>query len=379
MEPQWASATHPGRRQYNQDKILTALLPTREGVVRLIAVLDGMGGMRAGDRASQLAAEVFLQSLTTRIADARPSEDVLRRVLFEAVGQAHRAVYDEGQGDPEKRGMGTTLVAALEKDGRFLVINVGDSRAYLWSPDDNRLLRLTRDHSIREEAVRLGKLTESQAKNSPFAHALTRAVGAGTLPEPDVYPEPEGWFALPRGGVLLLCSDGASGALDDAAVAAILAGSPTPAFMTDCLLRTAYEQGSSDNISVVVLVDPAFRPIGDKPRLPPPIGEDAAPPPVEEPVDDAPEPVTLARRGTWIWVMLAVLAIVLLALLTLANQEEPAPPKPLELSPAPMAAPAPPVDPAVAPATVPTETMVPAPGENLEVDLVESDEPPPPP
>jgi hypothetical protein len=142
--------------------------------------------------------------------------------------------------------------------------------------------RLTRDHSLREEAVRLGKLTAEQAKNSPYAHALTRAVGSGPRPTPDLFPEPTGWFELPAGGVLLMCSDGMSGALDDGQIGELIGGAPDAPAVVQRLLRAAYHGGSNDNISVLALADQGFR--ATKP-LPPP-------PPIEaSPADDP----TLAR------------------------------------------------------------------------------------
>jgi protein phosphatase len=318
MSANVATAGHRGRRKYNQDTIVVREIGTPAGLIRLLAVLDGMGGMRAGDRASQLAAEIFVQTMTGRLAAATPDERRLRETLADAVRLAHEAVFAEGQDDSEKRGMGTTLVAIAERDGRFVAVNVGDSRAYLWSPADRRLQRLTRDHSVREEGVRFGKLTEEEAERSPYAHALTRAVGSGPTPQPDLYPEPDGWLSVPAAGAVLLCSDGLLGGLRDEQIEAIVAGSPDAAGLAEGLLRAAYHGGSTDNISVIVLTGEGFRPVGPAPDPAPPIDEappppaaDAAPP-VETP---PPAPFVATERPRPIWPTVGLMVIALLFLL----------------------------------------------------------------
>lgn len=318
MHPKVVSVTHQGRRRVNQDTVINSLIESGIGPLHLVAVLDGMGGMRAGDRASQLASQIFLATMKSGLATGSPDEAFLRKLLTSAVEKAHRAVYQEGLDEPEKRGMGTTLVAALEKDGQFLVVNVGDSRAYLWDPAPGRLSRLTRDHSLREEAVRLGKLTDEEASRSPFAHALTRAVGSGAELEADVFPEPTGWHQLPPGGVLLLCSDGLTGGLADQPLAEIVADCPDGATLGQFLLRAAYHGGSTDNISLVILADEDYHGPGKQP-LPPPIEPDqprpapAAVPPIVPEVRSSIAPQPNRQLGTMLLILLlAAIAAVLL-------------------------------------------------------------------
>ncbi len=271
MDSMMASASFQGRRQYNQDATITERLDAADGPLHLLAVLDGMGGMAAGDRASQLASDVFLKTMREKIIGRKADEFTVREALTDAAEQAHRQVFNEGQSEPEKRGMGTTLVAIAEKSGRFIVINIGDSRAYLWDPSDNQVHRLTRDHSLREEAVRLGQLTDEEAQNSPYAHALTRAVGSGQTPEADLFPEPAGWFTLPENGALMLCSDGLTGGLTDAQIRQYLAGCRNAQELTDYLVRAAFYGGSTDNISTVTMVGPHYQPTEMLPYTPPPL------------------------------------------------------------------------------------------------------------
>ena len=258
-----ATSSHSGRRKHNQDVVIATTVVTPTGQVRLVAVLDGMGGMRAGDRASQLAREVFSNAIRSGLAEHEPDEAFLRELLALSVGRAHEAVYAEGQSDPEKQGMGTTLVAAIEKDGKFLVVNVGDSRAYVWAPEIDLLQQLTHDHSLAEEAVRNGRLTAEEAARSPYAHALTRAVGSGPVPQPDVFPEPGGWFDFPSGGALVLCSDGLTGGLSDEDIKTYTSGSADVDALVENLVRAAFHGGSTDNISVVALADANYHAEGE--------------------------------------------------------------------------------------------------------------------
>lgn len=272
-----ASTSFQGRRQYNQDATITERLETADGSLHLLAVLDGMGGMAAGDRASQLASEVFLKTMREKLTGRKADEFAVRESLADAAEQAHRQVFTEGQSEPAKRGMGTTLVAIVEKSGRFIVINIGDSRAYLWNPAANQIQRLTRDHSLREEAVRLGQLTDEEAQNSPYAHALTRAVGSGQPPEADLFPEPAGWFTLPEDGALMLCSDGLTGGLTDEQIRQYLAGCRSAQELTDYLVRAAYYGGSTDNISTVTMVGARYQPTEILPYTPPPLSDGEQP------------------------------------------------------------------------------------------------------
>jgi PPM family protein phosphatase len=361
------SATHQGRRKYNQDTVIATLIDSSAGVVRLVAVLDGMGGMRAGDRASLLAREVFQDAIANGLAEQGPDESHLRELLTAAVARAHHAVFDEGQGDPEKQGMGTTLVAAVEKDGRFLVVNVGDSRAYLWSPEAGTLERLTRDHSLVEEAVRTGRLTQAEAEKSPYAHALTRAVGSGPVPSADVFPEPEGWFEMPAGGLLLLCSDGLTGGLDDEALKNHVIGCGDPQQLSDSLLRGAYHAGSTDNISTVILADATYKATGPAVAMPPKIEAPenggpptpvhlpaAEPPSAEEPAPDADPPLTKKAAPLWFKVVVVGLIAGLFLLILWRFDRIGKKPMPSESMTPPPAASLPPVNvPDAAPAPAP--------------------------
>jgi serine/threonine protein phosphatase PrpC len=229
------SATDVGRvRKVNQDLPLEA--------TNLFAVADGMGGHVGGEVAAQVAVEALLQ-----VFSREPTKDGLE----DAFSKANHAVWQESQDHSELRGMGTTLAAAAlvgGADGRdtLALANVGDSRAYLFSGD--RLVQITADHSLAEERMRHGEITEEEAAVHPQRHILTRALGISSEVETDMWE-----LALRAGDRLILCSDGLSNELSNQEMADVLATVPDPSDAAHQLVDIANEHGGSDNITVVVV------------------------------------------------------------------------------------------------------------------------------
>lgn len=228
------SATDIGRvRNTNQDLAY-------EGP-NLFAVADGMGGHVGGEVAARIAVEAL------RSAFARqPSVAGLRQ----AVVEANSAVWQRSQAQDELRGMGTTLTAAalVAQDGRDVIAlaNVGDSRAYVFS--HGRITQVTADHSLAEEKVRHGELTEAQAAVHPHRHILTRALGVS--PEVDV----DLWeLHLQGGDRILLCSDGLTNEVSSDEITEILSAEAEPSEAARALVQIANENGGNDNITVVVV------------------------------------------------------------------------------------------------------------------------------
>ena len=230
-----AGRTHRGRvRENNEDGYLAERLP---GEARwLIAVADGMGGHRAGEVASWLALSTLRQRLLAGAA------------LAEAMLAANKEVFRRQEHDPSLSGMGTTLTAALvEPGGVVQLCHVGDSRAYLLRQGE--LARLTRDHSLVEEFVRSGALTEQEARVHPQRNLLTRAIGTEAT-----VPVDEAAVQLEPADVLLLCSDGLSAAVSDANLARLLAATPTGDLtaLVESLIEAALEAGGADNLTAVL-------------------------------------------------------------------------------------------------------------------------------
>jgi PPM family protein phosphatase len=201
------------------------------------AVADGMGGARAGEVASAIAAEAFEGAS----AAGEAAEAQLARLLREA----NRRIYDLAVTDEAHRGMGTTLTAAKVHDEEVSLAHVGDSRAYRMR--DAGLEQITRDHSLVAELERSGQITPEAAEHHPQRSIITRALG----PEPDV--EVDTYTLSARDGDLfLLCSDGLTSMISDDEVAAILRTSATLDEAADALIKAANQSGGKDNITVVL-------------------------------------------------------------------------------------------------------------------------------
>lgn len=224
-------------RAANQDAAVAEALP---GGASLLAVADGLGGHVGGEVASDLAIGALAASL--RASGGEPPEAALR-LAFAAANEAVRA---------RRRGalasMCTTLVAAVAREGAAYVAHTGDSRAYLVVGSEAR--RLTLDHSWVEEEIRAGRLDPAAPEAALRRHVVTRAVGLETDAGEDV----SGPIALPPGGVLLLCSDGLHGPLDDDAIAE--AAADARAGLARRLIEAALARGGPDNVAVALFARP---------------------------------------------------------------------------------------------------------------------------
>src|SRR5437588_6564969 len=222
--------TDTGRqRRENEDSAL-ARAP-------VFGVADGMGGAQAGEVASRIAIDAFEAGLGD---SGSPEERLAGRVR-----EANRQIYDRSRAEHGREGMGTTLTAAYLDGYNLAIAHVGDSRAYLLR--DGELKRLTRDHSLVDELVRQGKLTEEQAAEHPQRSIITRALG----PEPEV--EVDTWSYPVRGGdIVLLCSDGLTTMVPEDRVTEIILSAATLDEAADRLIDEANEAGGRDNITVVL-------------------------------------------------------------------------------------------------------------------------------
>jgi PPM family protein phosphatase len=225
-----AGLTDVGRQRHtNEDRYYES--------APLFAVADGMGGARAGEVASQLAVDEFAER-----ADAGGTPEEKLAAIVQA---ANRKIYDLAQSDESHAGMGTTLTAALVHDQEVSLGHVGDSRAYRFRDDE--LERLTQDHSLVEELMRMGKLSPEDAESDPRRSIITRALG----PEPDVDVE-TCTYPAKDGDVYLLCSDGLTGMLPEERVAEILRARSSLEQAAQALVDDANARGGKDNITVIL-------------------------------------------------------------------------------------------------------------------------------
>jgi protein phosphatase len=204
----------------------------------VFVVADGMGGAQAGEVAAGIAVEAFSQGL--------PGSGTVEQRLATRAHEANRRIFELASTQRERAGMGTTLTVAYLDDSQLAIAHVGDSRAYLFR--DGALTRLTQDHSLVDELVRRGKLTEEEAAEHPQRSIITRALG----PEPDV--DVDTWtYPVRAGDLLLLCSDGLTSMVSEERVAEILAGSQGLDAAAQALIDEANRAGGRDNITVVLV------------------------------------------------------------------------------------------------------------------------------
>lgn len=217
----------------NQDAALALDLPTGG----LYAVADGMGGHAAGE----LAANLALDALSQQYLDGRGAPPVR---LAEAVQSANVAVLRHAVG--EYVGMGTTLLAALIDRGAALIAHVGDSRAYLLRGGE--LHRLTEDHSWVAEQVRLGHMTEAEARDHQWRSVVSNALGGEERVRLELFGLP-----LRAGDRLLLCSDGLSSVVTDQELLLLLSRPLEPESTARILVNAANDGGGPDNITALII------------------------------------------------------------------------------------------------------------------------------
>ena len=207
----------------------------------LYVLADGMGGARAGERASRMAVETVAE--TVRSAPGRDSQ-----VLIRAAEEANRRVLEAAHSDPSLEGMGTTLVAALDLDSELAIASVGDSRAYVM--DGQGLKVVTDDQTWVNEVGRPLGLDEESLKHHPMRHVLTMAIGASAPLAINHYRIP-----LTQGTLVLICSDGLHGVLEMPQIEDILAMGRGSTLEDNCrkLIQAAKDAGGPDNVTTVLL------------------------------------------------------------------------------------------------------------------------------
>lgn len=226
------AATNKGKvREINEDSC--AFIPPDTYVVA-----DGMGGCAAGEVASAMLVDVF-REIFSDAAHERGEE-----ALLHAVQTANRRILYAAAADEARKGMGTTVVALQHEEDTAYWAHVGDSRLYLLR--EGALRCLTRDHSFVQDLVERGSITEEDAKNHPKKNLLTRAVGV----EENLLVD-TGSFVIEAGDVVLLCSDGLTNMVGEAAIRETLQGES--ADTAQDLIELALLAGGIDNITAIVV------------------------------------------------------------------------------------------------------------------------------
>ena len=236
------SATDVGqKRKMNQDYVFASEGPVGN-LPNLFTVADGMGGHNAGDYASSHAVRILVDEIRED-ADYNPV-----KVIRHAIEAANTEIRNRAQEDENLRGMGTTMVVATIVDQYAYVANVGDSRLYVIQ---DGIRQVTRDHSLVQEMVRMGEISEAEARNHPDKNIITRALGAEKTVDVDFFD-----LKLEKGCTILMCSDGLSNMVEDEKIQEIISDPEADIDQKgSALLREANQNGGKDNIAVV-LVEP---------------------------------------------------------------------------------------------------------------------------
>ncbi len=208
----------------------------------LFAVADGMGGHQAGDVASRMALGVLEHYLRENQYNIVSSRERLAR----GIQQANDAVYLAARENIQQQGMGTTITVCLVEGYKVIVANVGDSRALLLR--EGKINKLTVDHSLVQELVDGGGISEKEAMQHPRRNVLTRALGIGPRLDVDIYE-----YDIARGDRLLICTDGLTGFVPEMRIGDLMILPPNPQDVAHMLLDEAIAFGSNDNISIIIL------------------------------------------------------------------------------------------------------------------------------
>ncbi len=237
---EYSAATHPGlKRANNEDCFLSA--PSAD----LWVVADGMGGHEAGEIASAIVRETFEELVQQGTPFTLP----------DAIQKSHEVILSSADKGIGAIGMGSTVVALQNQKKHYQVAWVGDSRAYLWTPDEHggQLIRLTTDHSYVQMLYTSGAITADELDSHPDKNIITQCLGMQELGHVKVDVTQGMWQ---KNQWILLCSDGLTDELSDASIALILQHSPNSLTAVDQLLHEALTSGGHDNITLQIIESP---------------------------------------------------------------------------------------------------------------------------
>ena len=250
MEITFGARTDTGKKRTNNEDNFCA-----EKDLGLFLVVDGIGGHFAGEVASEMAAntikeyikKIFGGKKTKILGEYNPGISKIANQLVSGIRLANRMIYEASQNKNKYRGMGTTLAATLFLKHRVIIAHVGDSRIYLIRNND--IKQLTEDHSLVSQQLKIGLITEQEAKNSQMKNVIVRALGAFGSIEVDTSE------IIPfKNDCFLLCSDGLTDLVEDSKILKIV-GDNIEDLDRACvqLIALANERGGDDNITVLIV------------------------------------------------------------------------------------------------------------------------------
>lgn len=238
---EYSYLTDPGKvRDHNEDSV--TVIKNSSGEI-LLAVADGMGGHRGGEIASSIAIS-HIGKRFAEISSLGNKEDAINWIK-DVVSEANVQIYKYTNENPESAGMGTTLVLAVLTNQFLLFGNIGDSSGYVFK--NERIHKITTDHTLVNLLVKSGELTEEEAKGHPRKNVLMRALGATTKVEMDIFDVERDVDGI------MLCSDGLTNMLDDEQISKVLCENTSVEEKLKKLIIKSNNRGGTDNISVAYL------------------------------------------------------------------------------------------------------------------------------
>lgn len=204
----------------------------------LLIVADGMGGYTGGEYASTMVVDTIVEVVNK-------ATEISTEVLENAILKANRMVYEKSQSYKELEGMGTTAVVAYVQEDTLYWAHVGDSRLYLYGQEG--LHRMTKDHSMVQQLVEAGTITEDEVIHHPKRNMLTRAIGVYETVEVDT-----GVVEVHQNDRILLCSDGLSGYIEESKIEQVLSEENNESRALEDLVHLVYDAGARDNVTIVL-------------------------------------------------------------------------------------------------------------------------------
>ena len=235
--------TDPGlARDNNEDAVAF------DALTRLCILADGMGGYNAGEIASGMAAAFIKSEMGRWLSQAgrHANGKEVRRAMEICVENANHSIFNAANSNPQYTGMGTTLLVGVFQDDRLMLGHIGDSRCYRLRGTEFQ--QITKDHSLLQEQIDAGLITPEQALTSLNKNLVTRALGVEDTVMLEVNEH-----RVETGDVYVMCSDGLSDMVNDAAIAGIMSANSSLEQKARQLIVAANEAGGRDNISVVLV------------------------------------------------------------------------------------------------------------------------------
>lgn len=235
-------------RKNNQDCFCIRRCEPKQCLIA--ALCDGLGGASSGEIASETALNSFGDYVYAKLTSRVHKNPDIKKVLQDACVEANSTVYDYSLFDVSLNGLGTTLVGGIVEDsGAVRLVNVGDSRAYLFR-NTGEISQITTDHSLVEDLIRSGVLTREKARKHPQKNIITRAVGTEESVESDYFEA-----QLYEGDMLLLCSDGLYNYVSEDEMLECFRQYREPEDICQILMALTFERGAGDNVTILSVVN----------------------------------------------------------------------------------------------------------------------------